>query len=142
MQERLVLTKIRQKDEADEKRKEIQDKKAKKEKSILQKMEVIDREREKRRQQRVHRSLPDRGLSVMSLQSDRSDKEQLLESNPKLKSLHDKIMQKKSLRLAAKATPFHSLPKLPIDDVSRLQHGIDEIELAQVEYVPARREQQ
>lgn len=137
-----MLTKIRQKDEADGKRKEIQDQKAKKEKLILQKMEVIDREREKRRQQRVHRSLPDRGLSVMSMQSDRSDKEQLLESNPKLKSLHDKIMQKKSLRLAAKVTPFNSLPKLPIDDVTRLQHTIDEIELAQVGYVPARREQQ
>jgi hypothetical protein len=96
LQERLVRAKLKEKEVAEAKRKEIAAEKAKKEKEMVQKMESIDRERNQRRHQREQKSLPERGVSVLSMQSDRSEiKEMLLETNPHLKTLQSKILQKR-----------------------------------------------
>jgi hypothetical protein len=96
LQERLVRAKLKEKETAEAKRKEIALEKSKKEKEMLQKMESIDRERNQRRYQREQKSLPERGVSVLSMQSDRSEiKEMLLETNPHLKTLQSKILQKR-----------------------------------------------
>ncbi|KAI8898283.1 hypothetical protein BC833DRAFT_590480, partial [Globomyces pollinis-pini] len=105
LQERLSHIKLREKALQENKRIEIANSKLKRAQEINAMMQNIDIVRQNRRQQRTHKALPDRGLSVASVQSDRSNndiKGILLDADPQLKKLQEKIMLKKSLRLANK----------------------------------------
>nr|KAJ3422994.1 hypothetical protein HK105_004953 [Polyrhizophydium stewartii] len=100
LQERLVLAKLRHKDAEERRRAEITEHKAKRIEQITQKLQEIDMEREERKNRRLQRILPDRGLSVASVRSDRSQaeslKEAILERDPKLRSLQAKIEERKA----------------------------------------------
>ncbi|KAL2911878.1 hypothetical protein HK105_208661 [Polyrhizophydium stewartii] len=102
LQERLVLAKLRHKDAEERRRAEITEHKAKRIEQITQKLQEIDMEREERKNRRLQRILPDRGLSVASVRSDRSQaeslKEAILERDPKLRSLQAKIEERKAAR--------------------------------------------
>ncbi|KAI8926288.1 hypothetical protein BC831DRAFT_457236 [Entophlyctis helioformis] len=106
LQERLVLAKLRHKDTEERRRSEIVDRKEKRIGQIMQKLQEIDHEREERRARRVQKTLPERGLSVMSIGSDRSTtesmREMMLEKDPALRSLQAKILERKAARLKAK----------------------------------------
>lgn len=100
MQERLVVARAKDEEAAKDKRDAIGSIKAKKVFEINQMMQSIDRERELRRQKRMNKSLPDRGLSCLSslsMSTDTSEfKELLWEKDGRLKALQSKIMAKKN----------------------------------------------
>ncbi|KAJ2996368.1 hypothetical protein HDV02_006579 [Globomyces sp. JEL0801] len=101
----MSVIELREKALQENKRIEIANSKLKRAQEINAMMQNIDIVRQNRRQQRTHKALPDRGLSVASVQSDRSNndiKGILLDADPQLKKLQEKIMLKKSLRLANK----------------------------------------
>lgn len=67
-------------------------------------LQSIDHERQQRRQKRINKAIPDRGLSTLSMASNTTSefKELLLEKDEtgKLRSLQSKILEKRKRRLA------------------------------------------
>jgi hypothetical protein len=83
------------KEEAEEKRREISNMKEKRILDINQKLQSIDLERQGRRQKRFSKSISDRGLSSMYVTPDGSG-----EKDQRVKYLQAQILEKKQSRLA------------------------------------------
>eukprot|EP00842_Homolaphlyctis_polyrhiza_P004123 jgi/Hompol1/4711/HPOL_002301-RA len=107
LQERLVLARLRHKDEEDRKRQEITEHKLKRIEQISLKLQEIDMERDQRKTRRAQKALPDRIVSVASVRSDftavESRKEAILEKDPRLRNLQAKIYERKAARMAARS---------------------------------------
>ncbi|EGF81837.1 hypothetical protein BATDEDRAFT_23491 [Batrachochytrium dendrobatidis JAM81] len=106
LQERLVLAKLKEKDEADAMRACIAKHKMARLEQVSQKLEAIDNEREQRRSRRIQKALPNRGFSAASIVTDgsmtESIKELLLDKDSALRSLQEKITKRKAARIAAR----------------------------------------
>ncbi|KAH9268660.1 hypothetical protein BASA84_000088 [Batrachochytrium salamandrivorans] len=123
LQERLLLAKIRVQDDEECRRSEITKNKMNRLEQISHKLQEIDNERSERKSRRVQKSLPDRGLSVSSMATDRSTtksiKMALFEKDPELRILQEKIAERKAARLSSRCvietstSIHHSLAKHP-----------------------------
>ncbi|KAI9103812.1 hypothetical protein DFS34DRAFT_300016 [Phlyctochytrium arcticum] len=119
LQERLVIAKLRFKDEEEERRKEILTQKQEHVLFINRKLEEIDNERRERRRRRREREAESVSRSVSAL-SDRSSvdggepspRQLELQQDPKIRALQEKLASKRTARLSsslaskAKLTPL------------------------------------
>ena len=89
---------MRHKDVEERKRNEIIQHKTKRIQQISDKLKEIDEERQQRRNRRVQKSFPERGISSMSVMSDRtteSIRDSVLEKDPLIRKLRAKLQDKK-----------------------------------------------
>ncbi|KAJ3304933.1 hypothetical protein HDV03_002161 [Kappamyces sp. JEL0829] len=129
LQERLVVAKAKEAEASEAKRKEIGQLKEKKALEMCQKLQYIDQERQIRKEKRISKALPERGLSTLSMASDSSDAKELIrEKDRHLRSLHAKILEKKRSRLAAAQNP-RSVSAMP-SSLAEMKHDADEIDRA------------
>ncbi|ORY48674.1 hypothetical protein BCR33DRAFT_714403 [Rhizoclosmatium globosum] len=113
LHERLAQMKLQHIERAEEKRAEIIQHKTLRLTQISEKLEEIDRERQERKLIRLEQhhqttssSTTSHRSSVAALEQEvalkMQEREALLNKDPKMKELHDKLMQKRALRLEAK----------------------------------------
>ncbi|KAI8909101.1 hypothetical protein EDD86DRAFT_206957, partial [Gorgonomyces haynaldii] len=136
LQERLIQAQRRHQQQQEDKRREIAQIKYQKEMEIQQKMQSIYEERQERKNVRMSKQIPDRSQSCMSSLSNstsQSFKEQLIESNPLLRDLQQRIYQKKTARLVK--TQSLSRPGSKIPPKNTTLHTFDELDDAERNYV-------
>jgi hypothetical protein len=103
LQLRLEQIQLEQKSHEEQKRNAILALKQQKERDIEIKMQKIDQERLQRRAQRVNKNLPSRAISCASVNSDISSASRsLLESDPSLQKLYEKLAERKQARKQSK----------------------------------------
>lgn len=82
---------------ADQKRKEIAETKMKKAKELNEKLMILNKERQSRKDNRIQKSMPDRANTVLSMQSERTEiKEILMDNNSDLRELQKQLLEKRS----------------------------------------------
>ncbi|KAJ3314721.1 Intraflagellar transport protein 80 [Boothiomyces sp. JEL0838] len=142
LQERVAQAKVKERAMADQKRKEIAETKMKKAKELNEKLMILNKERQSRKDNRIQKSMPDRANTVLSMQSERTEiKEILMDNNSDLRELQKQLLEKRSMRISQQLKSSKSRSGASSRLVSAGLGLADEIEIAERHYQQKREAQ-